>query len=558
MYVVLFQETLKKKNYHIYKMREKRYNVYSILLLLYKLTIHMRSFVMMNDASKLNIYHEIFSCERVYDPEKAWTELKIHEHVEIGMVIAGNGIHLVLDQAIPCKAGDIFVTPPNIPHRYFLEDKGEHLTVRCLSFFSDEWLDGDHSAFEDLRCCYGLFNDGSVTAYAMLNRSMTEKIGALYDAIECEITERKKAWRDAVSSNLSLLLINVERYIDSSIKNSSSVSPSEWSLVLTAIQIVKNNCGDADLTLGSIADTLGISKAHLSRIFKDLTGARFADYLRTVRMEYACKLLKDSKLTVEEIVSCCGLRDVPSFYKNFSVHAGMTPNEYRRSTIDEKELNNKSSKGERIMVVLSEISENLQKGKAKIVKELVQQAIDEGADPEQVLNEGLLDGMSIIGEKFKNNEVYVPEVLVAARAMNMGVQILKPHLAANGVKATGKVCIGTVQGDLHDIGKNLVKMMMEGKGLEVVDLGTDVSPETFVQTAIDENCQVICCSALLTTTMGVMEEVVKAAEAAGIRDKVKIMVGGAPVNEDFCKKIGADCYTVDAASAADAAVDFCK
>ena len=210
------------------------------------------------------------------------------------------------------------------------------------------------------------------------------------------------------------------------------------------------------------------------------------------------------------------------------------------------------------MVILSEISENLQKGKAKIVKELVQQAIDEGANPEQILNEGLLDGMNIIGEKFKNNEVYVPEVLVAARAMNMGTQILKPYLAANGVKATGKVCIGTVQGDLHDIGKNLVKMMMEGKGLEVVDLGTDVSPQTFVQTAIDEGCQVICCSALLTTTMGVMEEVVKAAEAAGIRDKVKIMVGGAPVNEDFCKKIGADCYTVDAASAADAAVAFCK
>ena len=210
------------------------------------------------------------------------------------------------------------------------------------------------------------------------------------------------------------------------------------------------------------------------------------------------------------------------------------------------------------MVILSEISENLQKGKAKLVKEMVTQAIEEGADPEQILNEGLLNGMNVIGEKFKNNEVYVPEVLVAARAMNMGMQVLKPHLAANGVKATGKVCIGTVQGDLHDIGKNLVKMMREGKGLEVIDLGTDVSPETFVQTAIEQNCQVICCSALLTTTMGVMEEVVKAAETAGIRDKVKIMVGGAPVNEDFCKKIGADCYTVDAASAADAAVEFCK
>ena len=210
------------------------------------------------------------------------------------------------------------------------------------------------------------------------------------------------------------------------------------------------------------------------------------------------------------------------------------------------------------MIILSEISENLQKGKAKLVKEMVTQAIEEGANPEKILNEGLLDGMNVVGEKFKNNEVYVPEVLVAARAMNMGMQVLRPHLAANGVKATGKVCIGTVQGDLHDIGKNLVKMMMEGKGLEVIDLGTDVSPETFVQTAIEQSCQVICCSALLTTTMGVMEEVVKAAEAAGIRDKVKIMVGGAPVSEDFCKKIGADCYTVDAASAADAAVEFCK
>ncbi|MBQ8344939.1 MAG: corrinoid protein [Clostridia bacterium] len=210
------------------------------------------------------------------------------------------------------------------------------------------------------------------------------------------------------------------------------------------------------------------------------------------------------------------------------------------------------------MSILNEISEGLQKGRAKLVKEKVQQALDEGIDAEQILNEGLLSGMSIIGEKFKNNEVYVPEVLVAARAMNMGAQILKPHLAAEGVAAVGRVCIGTVQGDLHDIGKNLVKMMMEGKGLEVIDLGTDVSAETFVQTAIDRNCQVICCSALLTTTMGVMADVVKAAEAAGIRGKVKIMVGGAPINEDFCQKIGADVYTSDAASAADAAAKLCQ
>lgn len=210
------------------------------------------------------------------------------------------------------------------------------------------------------------------------------------------------------------------------------------------------------------------------------------------------------------------------------------------------------------MSIYLEISENLQRGKAKIVKELVQKAVDDGLPAAQILNEGLLSGMNIIGEKFKNNEVYVPEVLVAARAMNMGMQVLKPLLIEDGVHSTGKVCIGTVQGDLHDIGKNLVKMMMEGKRLEVVDLGTDVSPEIFVNAAIEQDCQIICCSALLTTTMEVMADVVKAAENAGIRDKVKIMVGGAPVTEEFCNQIGADKYTSDAASAADAAVELCK
>lgn len=210
------------------------------------------------------------------------------------------------------------------------------------------------------------------------------------------------------------------------------------------------------------------------------------------------------------------------------------------------------------MSIYLEISENLQRGKAKVVAELVKNAIDAGQPAAQILKEGLLSGMNVIGEKFKNNEVYVPEVLVAARAMNMGMQVLKPLLIEDGVQSTGRVCIGTVQGDLHDIGKNLVKMMMEGKGLEVIDLGTDVAPETFIKTAIEQDCQVICCSALLTTTMDAMAKVVEAAKEAGIRDKVKIMIGGAPVTDAYCQQIGADKYTSDAASAADAAVELCK
>ena len=207
---------------------------------------------------------------------------------------------------------------------------------------------------------------------------------------------------------------------------------------------------------------------------------------------------------------------------------------------------------------LQEISLQLQAGKAKIVKTLVQQAIDEGIPAQQILEEGLLAGMNIVGVKFKNNEVFVPEVLVAARAMNQGAALLKPLLAQDGIKASGRVCIGTVKGDLHDIGKNLVKMMMESKGLEVIDLGTDVAPEIFIQTAEEQDCQIICCSALLTTTMGVMEDVVKAAEAAGIRDKVKILVGGAPVTQTFADQIGADAYAPDATSAAEKAAAFCS
>ena len=209
------------------------------------------------------------------------------------------------------------------------------------------------------------------------------------------------------------------------------------------------------------------------------------------------------------------------------------------------------------MDIFNEISAQLQEGQAKAVKELVQQAIDEGIPAKDILEKGLLAGMSVIGEQFKNNEVFVPEVLVAARAMNMGAALLKPLLNEAGVKASGKACIGTVKGDLHDIGKNLVKMMMEGKGLEVVDLGVDVPPEKFIAAAKDEGCQLICCSALLTTTMGVMQDVVKAVADEGLTGKVKVMVGGAPVTESFCQQIGADKYTPDAASAADAAVELC-
>ncbi len=208
------------------------------------------------------------------------------------------------------------------------------------------------------------------------------------------------------------------------------------------------------------------------------------------------------------------------------------------------------------MSILLEISEKLQAGRAKVVKELVTQAMAEGVAVKDILEKGLLAGMNIVGEKFKNNEVYVPEVLIAARAMNAGVEILKPALVEDGVESTGKVVLGTVKGDLHDIGKNLVRMMMEGKGLEVIDLGVDVSAEKFIETAQEQGCDVICCSALLTTTMNEMKAVIEKLTEMGLRDKFKVMIGGAPVTDTFCQNIGADAYTADATSAANKARSY--
>lgn len=210
------------------------------------------------------------------------------------------------------------------------------------------------------------------------------------------------------------------------------------------------------------------------------------------------------------------------------------------------------------MAILNDISDKIQAGKAKDVKALIEQALAEGLKAKDILENGLLPGMSIIGDKFKNNEVYVPEVLISARAMKAGTDILKPYLVSDNVKPLGKACIGTVKGDLHDIGKNIVKMMLEGKGIEVVDLGVDVSPEQFLAAVKDQGCTIVCCSALLTTTMGTMKDIVDIFVKEGIRDQVKIMVGGAPITDAYCKSIGADGYTADAASASDLAVEYLK
>jgi len=209
------------------------------------------------------------------------------------------------------------------------------------------------------------------------------------------------------------------------------------------------------------------------------------------------------------------------------------------------------------MAGIQEVYDLVLRGKAKLVPGAVQEALDAGCDPSELLNKGMIAAMDEVGAKFKANEIFVPEMLVAAKAMKKGVEVLKPHLASGVAGAAGKVIIGTVAGDLHDIGKNLVAMMLESSGFEVIDLGVDVPKEKFMETyEANPDTKIICCSALLTTTMPALRDTVAALNAAPYRSKIKVMVGGAPISQEFADEIGADAYTPDAASCAQKAKSF--
>jgi 5-methyltetrahydrofolate--homocysteine methyltransferase len=208
------------------------------------------------------------------------------------------------------------------------------------------------------------------------------------------------------------------------------------------------------------------------------------------------------------------------------------------------------------MEILRQIAEQLQKGDPTGVAELTQQAIEQKVDTKTILDDGLIAGMAVVGQRFKVHEIFLPDVLLAAKAMYAGLNLLKPLMIEEGIPTIGKVVIGTVQGDLHDIGKNLVGIMLKGAGFDVIDLGKDVSPEKFVDTAIEEKADVIGLSALLTTTMPVMQKVIELAKERGILGKTKIIIGGAPLSADYASQIGADAYCFDGINAVECVKGF--
>ena len=209
------------------------------------------------------------------------------------------------------------------------------------------------------------------------------------------------------------------------------------------------------------------------------------------------------------------------------------------------------------MKILDQIKNAVYEGLEDETPSMVQAAVDKGTSPQAILDT-MMEAMEMVGEEFKNEEIYIPEVLCSCFAMQNGSEVLKPLLLENQQTATGIIVLGSVKGDMHDIGKNLVKMMFEGRGFKVVDIGIDVPEERFVEAAVKEKADIVACSALLTTTMPEIPKIVKAFEDAGVREQFKIMIGGAPITQDFCDKTGCDAFAKDAGSAAEAAVQICR
>jgi len=247
---------------------------------------------------------------------------------------------------------------------------------------------------------------------------------------------------------------------------------------------------------------------------------------------------------------------IEEYNKKLHVPRPIVPDVPKRIKLQETKTESAKETTEESKNTLDMLATALFRGQQKKVLQLCEQAISEGIDPQDILSNGLVKGMAQLGEAFSANRAFVPEMLIAAKCMSKATEFLKPYLTSSGNKSIGKACLGTVKGDMHDIGKNLVKIMMEGSGIEVIDLGVDVEPEVFVKTAKDNDCDIIACSSLLTTTMQQMRKVVTLASEEGIRENVKILVGGAPISQSFCDEIGADAYTEDAAAAARMAVSL--
>jgi len=498
------------------------------------------------------VFSDHISFRTPYSPDMGLAALHEHQFIEISYVESGSGFHRIWNEAYPVSEGNLYILNIAVPHGFFSASDAEPLTVHSLYFDPQDLFDGEITEIGGERYLFGLFAQNNFAVHLLLKPKQIKMIEQAFHTIRQETKNLLPDWRDMVISHLTLLLLEIKR-LSSQSKAHQLYHETEYTpLTAAVLRLIRENYADPAFSLKNVSETLHKSTSSISRSFRDITGKCFSDYLCFYRMQQASALVLETELSNDEIALMCGYCDLPSFYRQFRQVIGMPPGEYRKlnkANVLSASLPQRNQKGTG-HVLYTELSENLELCKRKKVLELVAQALEEGLAPNEILQEGLVRGMHNIGIKFHDNKIYTPEVYVAANIMHDCMDILKIHLKKAGVKAIGRAVICTVKGDMHDIGKNLVKLMLETEGIECIDLGIDVSPSAVVEAVKKHNVQLVCLSALLTTTMIVQKEIIDALKAAGLREHVRVMVGGAPITQEFADRIGADCYTSDSVAAA--------
>jgi len=479
------------------------------------------------------------------------SDLHQHSFIEISYVEKGCGFHRIWNESFPVSPGDLFVLNVAVPHGFFSMSEENSLLVRSLFFDPKDLYGEEITKIDSEKYLFGLFARNNFTIYLPLKSRQLKHISARFDEIKLETNEKQIDWTDAVHSQLTLLLLQIKRlsYLFDAQKTNRET---ETTLIASSVlRLVQEHYADPAFSLRNIAEILHRSTASVSRTFHDATGKHFSEYLCFYRMQQASSLLVETELSNEDIASRCGYCDFPSFYKQFHKVIGTTPGEYRKQAKWEQQQNPMSAANNPLKYLLyAEIAERLQQCRKSDVAGLVSQALEKGFPPYEILYEGLVHGMNAVAQKYQSNEIYVMEVYGVASTMKESMELLKPHLNESGVHSIGRAVICTVKGDLHDIGKNLVKLMLSAEGIDCVDLGVDVSPSAVVEAVRTHSPQLVCLSALLTSTMMRQKDIITALAEAGLRDTVMVMVGGAPVTQEFADSIGADCYTPDAMTAA--------
>ncbi|MBE6570296.1 MAG: helix-turn-helix domain-containing protein [Ruminococcaceae bacterium] len=487
--------------------------------------------------------------------EQGLASLHQHQFIEISYVEKGNGFHRIWNESYPAAPGDLYVLNVAVPHGFFPLTEADMLHVRSLyldlnNFYKDEIIDIGNEKY-----LFGLFAQNNFAVHLRLKPKQIKSIFSDLCLIQMEILKQQTDWQDALYSRVTLLLLDIKRMVMNS-KEKQLYNEIECTPVIASVlRMVRENYADPAFSLKSVSETLHRSPSSISRNFNKVTGKHFSDYLTCYRLQQAISLLTKTELSNEEIAIQCGYRDLSFFYRQFKEIIGVTPGERRKRA--RHEYQQKTAVIPYYVnshAIYDTICENLQHCKKKTVIDLVIQALEKGLPPNDIIQYGLVRAMNIIGTKFQANEVFLLEVVGVSKILNRCMEILRPYMVKSDSCYLGRAVICTVKGDLHDIGKNLVKAFMEAKGIQCIDLGVDVDPEAVTEAVRKHNAQLVCLSALLSTTMMEQKKVIDALTEAGLRDTVRVMVGGGMVTQDFADYIGADCYTPDAVSAANAAV----